>query len=203
MTSTPPLSQIGDPPWEIATKFPAQGSWTEADYFAFNSKRGIEFADGCVELLPMPTKLHQLIVGYLYRVIFAHVSGQDIGSVLLPGYRVQVAQGRYREPDLVVVLAENESRAGEQFTQAADLVVEVVSEDDPDRDWNTKRAEYAAAGIPEYWIADPRDQTLTVLTLPAGQNEYAEAGRYTRGQQAASVLLTGVQIDIDEVFSQV
>jgi len=42
-----------------------------------------------------------------------------------------------------------------------------------------------------------------VLTLPAGQSEYAEAGRYTRGQQAASVLLTGVQIDIDEVFSQV
>ena len=37
----------------------------------------------------------------------------------------------------------------------ADLVIEVVSPDDPDLDLVVKRQEYAQAGIPEYWIVDP------------------------------------------------
>ncbi len=202
MTTIPPISQIGDPPWEIATKFPPQGSWTDDEYHLLITHRGVEFVDGCLEFLPTPTKLHQLIVGYLYRVFFAHVAGANLGSVLLSGYRVKVVSRRYREPDLVVVLKKNDAKAGEQFAEAADLVIEVVSPDDSRRDLEIKRAEYAAAGIAEYWIVDPRDESITVLTLPDGQSEYAEAGKFTRGQAAASVLLEGLSVDVAEVFSQ-
>ena len=53
-------------------------------------------------------------------------------------------------------------------------MVEVVSPDDPGRDLVEKRADYAEAGIAEYWIADPRDQTIRVLTLQDGA--YVEHG---------------------------
>jgi Uma2 family endonuclease len=78
--------------------------------------------------------------------------------------------------------------------------MEVVSDDKPSRDWKTKRAEYAQAGIREYWIVDPRDRSITVLSLPEGETVYREAGRYTEGQTAASALLEGFRVDVTEVF---
>ncbi len=202
MAFAPIPSQLGDPTWEIATFFPVQGDWTESEYLHLDSTRGIEFVEGRLEFKPMPTKLHQLIVGYLYRLLYAHVCGSKLGQVYLAGYRVRTTAKHYREPDLLVVLQEHEQAAARQFTSVADLAVEVVSDDDPARDLETKRAEYAAAGIPEYWIVDPRDQTITVLTLPPGASEYVEAGKYTAGQQAESVLLAGLRVDVAETFSQ-
>jgi Uma2 family endonuclease len=45
------------------------------------------------------------------------------------------------------------------------LVVEVLSEHNRGRDLVLKRHYYAAAGIPSYWVVDPFERTLTVLTL--------------------------------------
>ena len=200
--TTLPSSQIGDPPWEIARYFPPQGSWSEGEYLNFNANRGIEFVDGCVEFLPMPTKTHELIASFLYRAIFEFVAATQWGRVFYAGYRVRVRTDQYREPDVIVLRQDHFAKAGEQFTEVADLVVEVVSPDDPKRDLETKRTEYAAAGIPEYWIVDPRDQTVTVFTLPDGTNEYGEGARFTAGQQAMSMLLDGFMVNVDEVFSQ-
>src|SRR4051794_2166696 len=55
------LSQRGDPTWEIALLFPEQGDWSEADYFGLKTKRLVELDDGFLEVLPMPTLLHQTI----------------------------------------------------------------------------------------------------------------------------------------------
>lgn len=81
-------------------------------------------------------------------------------------------------------------------------MVEVVSENEPNRDRVKKKREYAAAGIPEYWIADPRDKTLTIFTLEAGAAEYREAGRYREGETAWSVLLDGLAIDVTAAFAR-
>ena len=48
------------------------------------------------------------------------------------------------------------------------LVIEVVSPDDPARDYRYKRSEYAVRGIPEYWIVDPEQKKVTILTLVEG-----------------------------------
>lgn len=202
MSFVPPLSQIGEPPWEIATLYPTQGNWDFHDYLSLNTNHFVEFVDGCVEVLPTPSQLHQLIVAYLYETIKAFVVAGDLGKVLFAPMRVRLTQDTVREPDVIFMLKQHAHRRGEKYWQGADLVLEVVSPDDPARDLETKRAEYAAAGIPEYWIVDPRDQTITVLALQPGKNEYTEAGKYAVGQQAESALLTGLRVDVAETFSQ-
>ena len=125
-----------------------------------------------------------------------------LGKVLPAPLRVRVAPGKFREPDAALLLTANFHLRGEGYWSGADLVVEVVSPDDPNRDLKTKREEYAAAGIAEYWIVDPRDRTITVLTLPAGGTVYGVAGKYSSGQTAASALLTGFEVDVTETFNQ-
>jgi Uma2 family endonuclease len=96
------------------------------------------------------------------------------------------------------MLNEHADRRGEAFWRGADLVMEIVSPADRQRDLVTKRREYAQAGIPEYWIVDGEQQAIIVLTL-AGEI-YQVHGAFGPGEQADSVLLPGFAVDVDEVF---
>ena len=92
----------------------------------------------------------------------------------------------------------SDPRCQDRYWLGADLVVEVVSPDDPDRDLVEKRDDYAEAGVPESWIADPRDETITVLVLE-GQ-AYVERDVHARGDTAVSPLLDGFGADVAAVF---
>ena len=186
--------------WEIARLFPTQGHWSEEEYLSLDTNHLIEFSQGQLEVLPLPTFSHQRLVAFLYRLLLGFVEERELGVVMFAPLRIQLWSGKYREPDIVFMAAEHADRLGEQFWEGADLVMEVVSPDDPERDKVTKRREYAQAGIPEYWIVDPTDASITVLTL-RGQ-EYALHGAFVAGESASSELLAGFKVDVSDVFSQ-
>jgi Uma2 family endonuclease len=199
-TAEHPTSSPGGPTWEIAHLFPNQGTWTVDDYLALNTNHLVEFSDGVLEVLPMPTERHQLIVLFLYRALFAFVAPAKLGTVLTAPLRVKLWESKFREPDVVFMLARHTQRRGEKYWQGADLVMEVVGEDDPDRDLVTKRAEYAQAGIGEYWIVNPSDATVTVLALNSTTGGYDEAGNYATADTARSLLLVGFCVAVDDLF---
>lgn len=167
--------------------------WTEAEYLAFDGNVMLEFERGFVEVLPVPTTSHQRVAALLLRKLFV-IADAVGGEALMAPLKVQVGEESYREPDLLYVSATHRVLIGEQFWTGADLVMEVVSPDNPERDYWKKRNDYAAAGIAEYWIVDPQRQLITVLTLRG--SEYAEAGAYKPGETAASVLLTDLKVDV-------
>ena len=109
---------------------------------------------------------------------------RGLGIVLVAPLRLRVRPGRYREPDLLLLLSAHDPRRNNRYWAGADLVLEVVSPDDPKRDLVRKRREYARAGIPEYWIVNPTTEQILVLRL-AG-TAYVEHGVFTRGTQATS-----------------
>jgi Uma2 family endonuclease len=176
-----------------------QGGWGDGDYLwvTDHARRLVEFTDGYLEVLPMPSREHQRIVAFLYSVLHAYLRWTG-GEVLFAPLRLRIRAGKFREPDLVLLRDAEDVRSGDRFWSGADLVVEVVSPDDPGRDFVHKRGDYAEAGIPEYWIVDPRHDTITVLALAAGS--YVEHGVYSRGDTATSPLLAGLAIDVASTF---
>lgn len=178
---------------------PLQGLWTEQQYLTISdhSQRLIEFVDGTIEVLPMPTDKHQVILLFLYKLLHGFLQPLG-GKVLVAPLRMQVRAGVFREPDILLVRDARDPRRQDRFWLGADMVAEIVSADDPERDTVTKRADYAAAGIAEYWIVNPLDATITVLTL-AGDT-YHEAGVYRRGQRAASLFLGGFVVPVGDVL---
>jgi Uma2 family endonuclease len=200
MLKAPPI-QKHEPTWDIAQLFPLQGTWSEEEYLALDTNRLTEFTNGFLEVLPMPSLTHQHIVGYLYRMLFAFVALHNLGNVFFAPTRVRVTKKKFREPDVVFVAAEHAHWQSEQNISGADLVIEVISPDDPERDTVRKRVEYGNAGSPEYWLVDPRTNQITVLTLPTNATKYAEHAIFSQGETATSVLLDGFTVPVTAVFA--
>jgi Uma2 family endonuclease len=191
-----------EPTWEIARLFPPQGMWSEEEFFALSDNHGIEFADGRLDFLPMPTIYHQLIMQFLYEELKAFVKARRLGIVVISGYKARVQRRKYREPDILFISAEHMSGIGKQYCKKADLVMEVVSEENRPHDIKKKRGEYARAGIPEYWIVDPEEETITVLVLKPRKKTYAEHGVFAKGDRATSQLLPGFGVDVTTAVTQ-
>jgi Uma2 family endonuclease len=191
-----------EPAWEVAYLFPAQGYWSEEEYLELQGNYLVEFSNGFLEVLPMPTTSHQLLVFYISGLVLAFTSRRDLGTVLTAPLRVRLWPGKIREPDVVFMLKAHADRIGEEFWQGADLVMEVLSgsASDQRRDLVIKRREYARARIPEYWIIDPRDEQLTVLRL-AG-TRYVVHGVFGKGKVASSRLLKGFTVDVTEALAR-
>ena len=148
--TVPLLDDHAEPAWEVALLFPAQGEWSEDDYLWLtdHTRCLVELTDGHVEVLPMPTDAHQRIVLFLYRALYAFLAARGLGIVLVAPLRLRVRTGRYREPDLLLLLSTNDPRRSNRYWTGADLVVEVVSPDDPKRDLVRKRRGMPGPGFP-------------------------------------------------------
>ena len=183
---------------DLADSRTMQGLWTEAQYLRLTDgcNHPIEFTDGQLEIQPMPTDCHQSILKFLFRAL---LFVEDIGGVVhFAALRLRVREGKFREPDLLLLLDAQDPRRRDDYWLGADLVFEVVSPDNPVRDLVEKRDDYAEAKIPEYWIVNPMDETLTVLRLVDGQ--YTERGVFRRGQQARSGCLPDFSLAVAAVF---
>lgn len=141
-----------------------------------------ELEDGRLLFMPSESEINRRI-GSLLFVYFAQMG--------IPFYRlttkteVVVMGGRttVRVPDLVVLteeLAQVMTGATRSIVMLdmppPQLVVEVVSpgKENENRDYRYKKSQYQARGIGEYWIVDPIQEKITVLTLVEGLYEEAE-----------------------------
>jgi Uma2 family endonuclease len=81
------------------------------------------------------------------------------------------------------------------------MVAEVVSPGDTNRrrDYEAKRQQYQEREIPEYWLIDPEQQTVTVLHLTNGQ--YSEFGIFRGDDRLSSPSLGELDFTCNQLFS--
>jgi Uma2 family endonuclease len=178
---------------------PLQGLWSVEQYLALTNQtnRLIEYTDGIIEVLPMPTDKHQAISLFLLLSLLAFVRPRG-GVVFFAPLRLAVRPGKFREPDLLLLLRADDPRRRNDYWLGADLVIEIVSSDKPKRDTEEKPLDYAEASIPEYWIVNPLTDSVRVLALQG--ETYVEHGVFRRGEQALSKLLEGFSVPVDDVL---
>ncbi|MEO8497633.1 MAG: Uma2 family endonuclease [Planctomycetota bacterium] len=196
-----PHPKLGEPAWDLALMYPLQGDWSVENYLALDCGMMVEYSEGFVRVLPMPSLLHQWIARFLFLALERFVSERQLGEVFFAPLPVRLTPTKYREPDIVFVRPER-IRTMKGQPDGADLVIEVVSDGKAshERDYVEKRAEYAAAGISEYWIVDPERRTITVLALAGGA--YQGHGVFRNGDSASSSLLGEFSVRVDDVFAK-
>ena len=153
---------------------------TLKDYLAYDDGTDIryELEDGVLVEMGAENPLNPQIASFLLSVFFQ--MGVPIYRLVI-GHQLGVSATRAtaRQPDLIVHSDESDQAImtdGKLLQFSAPppmLVVEVVSSSDTDqrsrsRDYVDKRREYAARGIPEYWIVDPIAEVILICTLSDG-----------------------------------
>lgn len=140
-----------------------------------------ELVDGRLEEEEMPTWLHEAIVRWLVRTLdcwAAPLGGQVFGSEA----KLRVSAHRGRKPDACMSLSGRPlpARNGSSTSRPPSVVIEVLSPRPRDirRDIVDKKRDYAAFGVPFYWIVDPQAYTFEVYEL-------AVDGRYVVALSAA------------------
>lgn len=124
-----------------------------------------EVIDGVLYVSPFPSSSHQNVITELVTVLGQHVLERKLGKVFVSGLKVVLDVHTGVGPDVVYIsTARLAGLARDGQHGAPDLLVEVLSSK-PTLDTQIKKARYARAGVPHYWIVDPERRTLQAFHL--------------------------------------
>lgn len=189
---------VAGPPANLAP--PAGGRWTVAEYEQLPAD-GLryEVVKGDLRMTPAPGTGHQTIAVRMVYFFYARIEATGLGRVFTAPIDVELGFDTIVQPDLVVLLRDGAAQITERrIVGPPDLIVEIASPSTASYDRREKRDAYAAAGVREYWIADPASRTVELLTL-AGDRYRAE--HVYRGQAAIpSTVIAGWDVATDQLF---
>ena len=125
-----------------------------------------ELIDGELYQMPPASGEHQFLIDFLVRMINNLTTGmQPSLGLAFSNLGLAISELYAPTPDIIYLRTENMRLVKGSFVEGIpDLVVEILSSD-RNRDLVMKRDLYADAGIPEYWIVDPANGSISVLEL--------------------------------------
>ena len=184
---------------------------TFEEYLAYedDTDNRYELINGELITLPPESGPNNFIANYL---LFTLASSGFIPLMLIRTHMCEIQVPILREgdsanryPDLVILRPEHILLTASRLTITLDmpppqLVVEVVSPGrvGRDRDYISKRSQYAARSIPEYWIVDPQEQMIIVLRLESDQ--YVEVGVFQGEQVLVSPTFPQLSLMVQQVL---
>ena len=165
--------------------------------------------DGELIKLPPESEPNNWIANYLQFLLAAGKVAPlrliKIHSLELQVPPLQKGDVQNRFPDLVVLREEHLELTERRLTITLDmpppiLIAEVVSpgKTNRDQDFINKRSQYAAIGVPEYWLIDPGTQTAMVLGLRG--NDYAEVGIFRDSDCLISPTFPDLALTAEQIF---
>jgi Uma2 family endonuclease len=134
-------------------------------------------------------------------MLFPHVEGKRAGVLFSSPVHVILAKHTHYEPDLCFVARERRSIVKESFIDGPpDLVVEVISESNRTHDTVVKFRDYARFGVREYWLVDPRENSISTWRLESGR--YELLGRAAPGDDLTSLVLPELRLRAGHVLAE-
>lgn len=157
------------PPHPAFTLLPAAEQYYDVEeYLVLDPPEGYryELAGGYLVVTPPPNVGHQQLLADLLEMLRAYLRKHPVG-VALPGVGLRMAGDRVRIPDLIV----SRGPVTEELllTVPPLVAIEILSPSTTSTDRRAKAQEYAAFGIDEYWLADPKKRRLERLALREGR----------------------------------
>ena len=177
----------------------AKTTLTYQDYLETPDDERYELLNGELIVIAAPNIAHQRTTFNLAFFLRIFVEKNGVGEVFVSPCDVVLSETNVLQPDVTFVSNARESIVMDKNIQGVpDLVVEVVSPSTDARDRETKRNIYAQHGVPEYWLADPEERTVSVMVLE--EDSYRESGVYAFEEALTSPALPGLLLPLADVF---
>lgn len=182
-------------------KGPPQGQWTYASYAAIpDDGQRYEVIDGILYTVPVPGTAHQSANNLFATYLTMHVQMTSLGRVFPAPCDVELGPKVVVQPDVVVVLAHNQSiMTPSRIVGAPDLVVETASPSTATYDRSKKLPAYERAGVREFWIVDPVAHTVEVLLIE--QHGYRSQGVFAGQSRLPSRVVPQLPVQVQQFFA--
>lgn len=164
-----------------------------------------EFINGQVILHSPVKRGHLRCSGNLFKLLDTFVAIHDLGETSYDKGMVALTRNDY-EPDICFWGKEKSANFTDEtmLHPAPDFVVEVLSKKTAKTDRTIKFNDYAAHGVPEYWIIDPNAQTIEqywLQSVPA--NEFVLVAKWQVGDVINARAIPGFTVPVEAVFDKV
>jgi Uma2 family endonuclease len=175
-------------------ELPKENSYTIKDIYALPEGERAELIDGQIYYMAAPSRNHQRISHFLDKTIGNYIDSKD-GSCEV--YHAPFAvflnkdDKNYVEPDISVI-CDTDKLDDKGCQGAPDWIIEIVSQSSQKMDYMIKLFKYRTAGVREYWIVDPLDNTVVVYDF-----ENDNMNKYT----FANKIKVGIYDDLEIDFS--
>jgi Uma2 family endonuclease len=186
------------------TAITTEKRFTFEEYCTYDDGTGnhrYELVNGRLELMNPPTFRHLLIADSLRDTLKAEIKRLDLPWICLSEAGIRTGWRTSRLADVLVLEAEQVRECLDESAICQIppiLAIEIVSPDSIKRDYRYKRSEYAALGVPEYWIIDPLKCQITILILDEGLYEETI---YTSEQKIVSSSFSEISLSVQEILS--
>lgn len=162
-----------------------------------------EFILGQIVLHSPVMKRHWAANTLLSRLLSIYVEEKELGFIGFEKVMIALTRNDF-EPDLVFF--DNEQMASFKEDQllfpAPRFVAEILSKSTAKNDRTVKKEDYALHGVEEYWIIDPKTETVEQYLLTPDQ-VYAEAVIRTLDERIQSSAIAGLDIPVAAIFRKV
>jgi Uma2 family endonuclease len=104
------------------------------------------------------------------------------------------------QPDILVAcdLEGNITEKG-RYMGTPTLVVEILSNSTRSKDMVTKLSTYRLSGVQEYWIIDPKQESIMIYGFTDYEIDWVKT--FEKGANAASKVFSGLSVNVETLFS--
>jgi Uma2 family endonuclease len=162
-----------------------------------------EVIDGVLYMSTAPSFWHQQVVGLLHEHVGIPLRRSGVALVAMAPIGLIMPGADPVQPDFMIIRSERRGIVAEdgRVRGVPDLIAEVLSPSHPELDTIVKRAAYARAGVPEYWILRPETRDVLVYSEPdASLSDFTRVSRFVDDSELVSATLP-IQIAVAALFS--
>lgn len=165
----------------------------------------MEFINGEIYLLASPNIGHQEILARLYLTFNDYFKGNKCRVFFAP-FDVHFKKNNFKEPDVMqpdlLVACDLEGNITEKgrYMGTPALIVEILSDSTRSKDMITKLDTYRLSGVREYWIINPKQESIMVYAFTDYEIDRVKA--FEKGSAAKSHVFDGLSANVDALFNQ-
>lgn len=159
-----------------------QGNW-DIYWTLANEDLKIEFIEERIYIQSPASLIHEEIFRYLFVRISNFLEQNKNGKLIGSRFPIELKDGKRAEPDILFLsnkTIEKGKLTNTVFQGSPTWIIEIVSPNYREHDTITKRKEYCALNVGEYWIIDPEYKTIEIVNFKNNReikNELIDSGK--------------------------
>jgi Uma2 family endonuclease len=184
-------------------------TYSYADYLQWTFEDRLELIKGKIfKMTPAPASVHQRLSWIISGELYNYLKGKTCKAYAAPFDVRLPRKGEHEDkkiftvvqPDVCVICDALKVDA-RGCTGAPDIVIEILSPGNNQKELQNKYDVYEESGVTEYWIISPQDKTFLKYTLV--DSRYQPSKLMTTGDIITTPILPGFELDLNTVFAEV